>query len=392
MPSSCPRIRALAEVVAGAAALLAFVATSPPPSDPSPDPTTSDPDFDDTAQELTAGVVLHNGLGETAVVRLRRLDAAVDVDCVAILEDPGALLSEPLLGPTESWSIPAGDNLGIDGSAGRSCEVLRLEGDGFAPRWVVWQPMARAVQIYFADEEPVGPSVLRLSPEGTGALLEGPADLLFVPGELARGTEQCAPVADGRRVAWGDPLPEGGLLQSAAWGPDGCGSVVFLDEAETPAQPWFVCVPEDSWPFVEGDRISVSPLFGSGSEGIELRVEDEAGVLLRRMQVIRGSESTAVELLSVAHAPDEGCGYDVDAACGTVSRVGRVALTDPSGASVFMAAGEAARQLELPGSPLQTRVEVLAAQERVALDPECALGPDVIGPDIAVVVTQSEVQ
>ena len=254
----------------------------------------------------------------------------------------------------------------------------------------MWEPSVRGVQVYRADEEPIGTNVLRLSSEGRGALLGGPADLLFVPGELARGTEQCAPASDGRRVEWGDPLPEGGLLVSATWGPDGCGSVVLSDETEVLGNPWYLCVPEDAWPFTVGDRVAVVPLFASGSDGIALRADYGSGT--RRLTVVRTSETSVLDALTMAYDPDEDCGYDVDATCGTVSRVGRVEVTVPGGAAVFMAAGDVAADVSAPGSATRARVEVLAAQERVALDPECALGPDVLGPDMAFVVTQSEVE
>ena len=337
-----PRTRAIAEVVSGAVALLAFVATSPPPGEPEPEP---DPEFPtdpsgEWTEEQSAAVVLHNGLARDAVIRLRRLDAAVDVECSAIRTQPGALLSEPLLGATESWTIPAGDNLGLDGTAGRACEVLRVEGDGFAPRWVMWDAATQGVQSFVPDEEPFGPGVLRLSPEGTGATLDGDQDLLFAPEDLARGVEQCAPTPDGQRMEWGDPLPTGGRLMSAEWGPDGCGSIVFAADDETPDAPWYLCVPEASWRFEIGDQVSVTPLFGSGSESVQLSSVDELGALRSRLQAFRSSETPAVEGLSLAYEDDELCGYDVDARCGTVSRTGRVVLTTADGARAPLEAGD----------------------------------------------------
>ena len=392
-----PRTRAIAEVVSGAAALLAFVATSPPPGEPEPEPE-PDPGMTDPSgewsNEQTASVVLHNGLSTDAVIRLRRLAAAVDVECSAIQTDPGALLSEPLLGQTESWTIPAGDNLGLDETTGRGCEVIRIEGDGFAPRWLMWDPASRGTQTFVPDEEPFGPGVIRLSPEGTGVVLEGDANLVFAPDDLARGVEQCAPTGDGQRMEWGDPLPTGGRLMSADWGPDGCGSIVFSDDGETLGAPWYFCVPEAAWRFEVGEMITVSPLFGSGSESVQLSSLDEAGALRGRLQAFRSSETPSVDGLALAYEADEVCGYDVDTQCGTVSRTGRVVLSTIDGAQAPLEAGDVLDGLVVGADELRTRVEVLTAQERVALDPECALGPDVLGPDLALVVTQiqSEVE
>ena len=78
--------------------------------------------------------------------------------------------------------------------------------------------------------------------------------------------------------------------------------------------------------------------------------------------------------------------------CGTVTRVGTVILQTDDGAEVALAAGETVSGLMLPNASLPTTVSVLAAQERAALDPECALGPDVLGPEVAIVMTQNEVE
>lgn len=395
VPRLSPRTRAVAEVISGAAALLAFVATSPPPEESEPDP---DPEFETTgpledwSDEQSAAVVLHNMLASDAVIRLRRLAAAVDVDCAAIRTDPGALLSEPLLGRTESWTIPAGDNLGVDGTEGRRCEVLRIEGDGFAPRWVIWDPASRGPQTFVPNEEPYGPGVLRLSPEGTGAVLQGDLNLVFAPEDLARGVEQCAPTGDGQRMEWGDPLPTGGQLMRADWGPDGCGSIVFAQDGETLGEPWYLCVTEAAWQFEVGEMVAVTPLFSSGGESVELSSVDGTGVLRRRLQAFRSSEAPSVEGLEMAYEVDEVCGYDVDTQCGTVSRTGRVLLSMSDGARVPLEAGEVLDGLVVGAQALRTRIEVLTAQERVALDPECALGPDVLGPDLALVVTQTRTE
>ncbi len=391
-----PRRRALAEVAAGAAALLVCVATSSPDVEgepPGPTATTvgPGPDFEPELQPEFAEVVLHNVRSSDSVVRLRRLAPAVDVDCASIQSDPGALLTESLLGSSESWTIPAGDSLGLVSTPGRLCEVIRLEADGAAPRWLLWTSGALSTE-FISGEEPIGNGVVRLLPDGTGLRFEGDASFLFQPDDPARGLEQCAPVPDGERLEWGDPLPTGGMLLDASWAPDGCGAVVLSDDGETPSSPWFVCIPETSWPFVAGDTLTVRPVFGTGLDAIEVSAQDSEGVVTARVQAYRASDPPSLQGLSMRYETDDDCGFDVATSCGTVAKVGAVVLQSTEGAEVSLAAGESATGLVLPETSLQTTVAVLAAQERMALDPECALGPDVLGPDLAIVITQSEVE
>lgn len=385
VPSLNARSRAVAEVVAGAAALLAFVATSnpDPAGDPEPFPDETPPPL--MEDELTAAVVLHNGTPTDRVVRLRRLAPAVDLDCAVVLESPGARLSEALLGQTESWTIPAGDNLGLDATQGRACEVIRLEGDGFAPRWLVWEAFVQPAQFYSPDVEPEGEGVVRLLPEGTGVSVDGVPTLVFPTAEPERGEEHCAPVPDGRRLDWGDPLPPSGIVLSATWGPDGCGSVVLSEDGEVPASPWFVCMPETAWPFAVGDAVQVQPRFSSSADAVELS-RDAQGVS-QSVFLYRGAELPELPGLpevSLRYAPHDDCGYDVERTCGTVSRAGQVIVPGPSGESEL----EVGEVFEGVLEGVTTRIEVLTAQSRHALDPECAQGPDVLGPDLGIVMTQ----
>ncbi len=389
MPPSNHRIRAVAEVTAAAAALAACVATSPAPSGPGePDSLTTG---GDDPQVQTADVVLHNGLDATAVVRVRHLSPAVDLECTALRADPGALLTEALLGPTQTWTIASGDNLGIDPTQGRPCAVVRLDGDGVSPRWLLWEPGVRPQVTFEPGVPPEGPRVVRLRPGGSGAVPEGSDELVFTPDDPPRGTEACAPVGDGQRVEWGEPVPAGGVLRSASWGPDGCAAVVLSAEDDDEPRPWFVCIPEAAWPFAVGDELQVQPLFGSGTEAVEL-VSRDGDDVAARLQVSRSAEASTLAGLRVVYGADEGCGYDVEPGCGTVTRVGWVDVLWAPDQALRLHPGESAEGIVLEDDGLETRVELIVAQERVALDPECALGPDVLGPDLALVVTQEAEQ
>ncbi|MEM6293759.1 MAG: hypothetical protein AAGA54_20965 [Myxococcota bacterium] len=366
-------------------ALWACAATSSPEPEPPPDDTLP-PDFmgttgwDPEPVPSSATLVLYNAQSSDAIVRVRDLSVGVDIDCDVVLDDPGALLSEALLGNTETWTVPAGDNLALERPSGRDCEAIRLEGDGFAPRWVVWRPELLPEQMYIPDEEPVGPGVLKLETEGAGAVLTGPESLLFVPGESPRGLEACAPTSDGRRLEWSTPLPAGGTLAEATWGPDGCGAIRFAEPSQDlPGQPWYLCVSEDAWPFEVGDAVEVSERFQSGTEGLSL-FDAEHG---RGLEVTRGSDTPSFPGLSVAFELDQGCGLDVDATCGTVTRVGSIRVQDDRGVERMLRPGEA---VEAFGTR-QARVEARVVQTRGALDPECAQGPGVLGPDIELLIT-----
>ncbi len=377
----------MAEVAAAAVALVACVATSPANPAPEPDEPEQPPGEEEWEPEpRSAEVVLHNALAQPAVVRLRRLAPAVDVECASLRADPGALLTEALLGPTQTWTIPAGDNLGIDATGGRPCAIVRLQGDGFAPRWLLWEPGTRAPVSYQPQVPPEGPGVVTLSPEGSGAVLLGGEDLVFVPAESPRGIEVCAPMLDGQRVEWGDPMPEGGTLVSATWGPDGCGSVVLTTEDEATDRPWFVCIPEPAWPFVPGDALQVQSLFGT--DALEVTAVGAQSEVIRNLHVYRSSRPLTLLGIVMDYVSDESCDYDVDTTCGTVTRVGGLEVHTPGGETITLHPGDVASGVQLPDRDSTARVEVLAAQERIALDPECALGPDTLGPDLALVITQ----
>ncbi len=371
------------EGAAALAALWVCAATSSPEEPPSNDPP---PDFMGTTgwnpepQPSSATLVVYNAQASDAIVRVRGLSVGVDLDCDALVQHPGALLSEALLGDTETWTVPAGDNLAIDRASGRDCEALRLEGDGFAPRWVLWRPETLPTQMYIPDEEPEGPGVLRLETEGTGAVLTGPAQLLFVPAEPPRGLEACAPTPDGQRLEWSTPIPAGGTLGEATWGPDGCGSIRFTEPGQDAlGQPWYLCVSEEAWPFELGDAIEVSERFEGGSEGISLFDASNQ----RALEVSRGTDAPSFPGLTLSFEPSATCGLDVDPGCGTVSQVGSLQARADDGAETALHAGE---RIEAFGTR-EVRIEARVLQTRAAIDPECALGPDVLGADIELLIT-----
>lgn len=380
--------RALTEGLVACCALWVCAATSRP-SEPIEvdDPSTQDePGVNEPeATELSATIVLHNALASDAVVRVRRLADAADLDCDAIAEQPGALLSETLLDTAQSWTIPAGDNLGIDGSGSRTCHAVWIEGDGLGARWLFWYQAQRSFQIYEPDVRPEGPGVVVVGGGSQGLSFEGPQDLLFAPEVAPRPSETCAPTQDGQRLTWSTPVPTGGTLVRAEHGADGCWSIVFAD-GDDDTTPWYLCMSQQAWPFEEGAVLEVETRYGTGNEGISIAEAGHPAAEGPTVVVSRGSDAPLRTDLSFEYMSDEACAFDVEPSCGVVSRVGSLRVSTPEGIERTLQRGTALE--DLPATHDRTiRVEAHTIQQRIALHAECGAGPDVLGTDIELTIT-----
>jgi hypothetical protein len=194
--------------------------------------------------------------------------------------------------------------------------------------------------------------------------------------EIASGV--CAPADDGLRMVWSAPVPKGSfVLDAIDVGRDGCLALSLAGHAS----PWFVCVSADALPFEVGDAIAIESVYAAGLEGV--RVSDAT----RELMVTRGATTPAIDdvRFTVTHMPD--CAVQAEPTCGTIGRAMRLRVqSEAFGDGEVRGAGEPLRLHASDGRRL--RIESAALQERIALDPECAFGPDAPGMDIELAITR----
>ncbi|MEM6990708.1 MAG: hypothetical protein AAF721_09430 [Myxococcota bacterium] len=388
--------RASAEIGIAGVGVALCAATSPPP-----------PEF--VEPDLNTDTWLHNATDASVVVRIRPLKASVDADCDLLETDPGRLLSEPLFGNASSWTLESGENLsvrrGIQGAQQnewwgdtggefeelpeRECNVGLVDIDGVTPAIFFWRDEDLDTQSVPArgwNDDLSGGVMIEMGEDGQARLTHDDDDITFtLVTALPPTTGACAPQEEGDRVAWSD-VPVG-LHTLTAFDPgvDGCIRLdLGLPGVEEPlaTATWYLCVPEEVFPFAAGDQVSVETIDTGISSGI--RVAQQAGELAE-LWVYAGGLAPATKGVSFAPVPDYGCELRAEPECGTISRSSVIVAGGGSFSAAEVSAGAAPTTLEGEDGA-RAIVYVAHAQERVALDAECAGGPDSIGEDVEVAV------
>lgn len=381
--------RTVLELGAGGVGLMACVATSrvePEPFRP----------------EIFTDVYVHNSGDTDVVVRIRRLAESVDIDCALVAEDPGRLLSEPLFGPATSWTVPPGVNHGLwtnsewdDVDDGRDCRVVLFDADDFAPAIVFWRagdPPMHTVAGEELDPEDRGGIELAWDEDGAGHYVGGEG-LVFAPVAEPPPADTCAPQLDGDRLDWSAPPPLGEhTVVAVDLGFDGCWGIDLSGSSWEGR--WYVCAPIDALPFAEGDVVRVEPQLDSGagdpaaatSVVVERLGTDELEGLgvTAALQLTRGASVPQIRGLRFAPVPDFECGFVVETTCGTVGRASSLTVGGAGWTSGTLRPGEPPVHLEHDDGSTAD-VWLTHAQDRIALDPECAQGPDTLGGDVEVV-------
>ncbi len=372
-------------------------ATSPPP------PEIVEPD-------IFADVWLHNATEDALVVRIRPLKASVDADCDVLETDPGRLLSEPLFGDAISWTLEPSENLsvrrGVEGQGqdqwwgdtdggfedlpARECMVGLVDIDGVAPAIFFWRDGdldENSIPSVGWHDEFTGGVMIEVGDDEQARLTNDGSKVTHrLVSALPPTTGACAPQNEGDRVAWSN-VPAGlHRLAGFEQGPDGCIRVDLAapgPEVEGEAlDQWYVCVPTELFPFEAGQEISVETIDTGISAGIRV-AEQQAG--LAELWVYAGGLAPATKGVAFAPVPDYGCELRAEPECGTISRSSVIVAGGGQFDTAEVAAGQAPTTLQ--GDDGSTAVVYVAhAQERVAIDAECAEGPDSIGEDVEVAV------
>jgi hypothetical protein len=390
--------RTALELGAGGVGLLACVATSRVEPEP-------------FRAEIFTDVYVHNAGDTDLVVRIRRLADSVDIDCALVAEDPGRLLPESLFGPATSWTVPPGVNHGLYGNAewdegfetdeGRECRVVLFDADNLAPAVVFWQigdPPMHTVSGEEFDPDDRGGIELSFDEEGNGRYVGGEG-LVFPPVAEPPLAGTCAPQPDGARLDWSEPVPTGEwTLAAAALGFDGCWALDLSNGGA--AERFYVCAPIEALPFGEGDIVRVESRLdgdttGGGFSGVVLeRIgQDELGTreVTAQLQLTRGGFVPQIGDLQFAPVPEFECGFVTEPSCGTAARASSLTVGGAGWTAATLRPGEPPVHLQHDDGSTAD-VWLTHAQDRIALDPECAQGPDTLGSDVEVVAVWTAIE
>ena len=392
--TAAQNLRNAGEVALAGTAVALCAATSPPP-----------PNF--TEPDLFTDIWLHNATENPIVVRIRPLAPSVELDCDAVEADPGRLLSESLFGNALSWTVESGENLDVTqgvngeqfdpwgGSGGieqlpeRECMVGLVDIDGVLPAVFFWRTEdteENSVPAREWHEDIPGGVMLQTGEDGQARFTEDDAGVVNILATALPPTGgACAPQSEGDRIAWSD-IPTGlSRLASIDPGVDGCAELELMHPDADPelgdSQQWYLCVPPELLVFEAGDLVSVESIDTGASTGLRIAAQEGA---LQELWVYTGGLAPATKGVTFAPVPDYGCDLRADLECGTIARSAVIFAGGGNFTTSEVAAGETKT---LEGSDGTTAiVHVAHAQERVALDVECAEGPDSIGEDVEVAV------
>jgi len=393
-----------ATVSAAGAGLFACVATSyeeefpdeppPPTADtdgpmPAEDPDDGweppEPPEPGVLPDLNTDVYVHNGTADELIVLIRPLKLDVDLDCDVIAEDPGVLLTSPLFDLAETWTVPANANVAVGGyTEHRDCRAALVEVDGLPPRilfWALGAPGLRTVPGQGSQVDDAGE--LAIIPQPEGALGWTGADAISYAIETAEPT--CEGQLDGDRLAWGEPVPTGHwTLVDIVAGFDGCLELT-LSNGGGEDVTWFACIPEETMTLMPGDEVELD--LADAGPGFSLVALQPNGIPEEPERSVRAGawiDTPEVAGFDVAVVPDFDCAAEVQPACGTVASPVHVSVD---------AADFGSAQLRPDGTITTLESEVGSAhlalmhsQDRNAVDPSCALGPDSAAYDIELVV------
>jgi hypothetical protein len=346
-------------------------------------------------QEINADVYLSNNSQQDLIVRTRDLLPEIQLDCIAVAEDPGLLLSESLFGAGRTWTMPPTTNAAardIDNTPARDCYAVRVEGDALSEPFVLfWSAADIPVVITVGDidvpeQHTDGAVILAADADGRFSVQESRKEIVF-PVELIPPADAAFPGPDVERLAWTTPPATGDALQLTALdqGPDGCIGVEFDGGVSFPR--WYFCPPADSFPFALDQWVTVGD-FAGGDVVTLTRVPDpqtQEAVPTIELVASRGRLLPKLAATVLAAKTDFNVSLAPDPVCGTVARPDSVSARYEDGPAEVVKVGET---LTLTGVDSTLSLWLAHAEERKVLNPACAEGPDELGPDLEIVAVR----
>lgn len=360
--------------------LWASIATSPPPLDFTP---------------IYADVYVHNGNdNEDLIVRLRTPDPEIQLDCNAIAQNPGALLSPAIFGPANTWTLPPRSNAAVrDMNLEQECYAVLLESDILPPLVLFWQRdqiIASSIegQIWERSEHGPGAVLLNWSSESEEEAnyenFDKEVAFPLSPTTSADLSPACILPQDHQRLAWSDF--RAGLFQIAKLelGIDGCMVLDLEDAEQSGGQSGYLCVPQDSFPFSEGDWLRVEHNFTTtGTQTLRLLLQDSQGNAAENQlawMASIGGQLPTLPKTELSFVRNPSCDALLDE-CGTAAYAGALQLAFDLGTELALMSGES---VLLEGEDDMLEVHLAYAASRAVLNADCSLGSDVLGADIEV--------
>lgn len=373
----------LARSTAMLAGTFLCVATSPPPrgDDDGGEWDTGLTTGDINYQPFDGDVYVHNGTDHDITVRTRELLSDVQLDCLAVEENPGLLLSEPLFGEGRTWTMPPSTNAPVrELTTARACYAVRVEGDAFAEPFVLfWQASDIGVQSILGDiDDPAlhTPGAVLLADDADDRLVvqEARSEVVFAIDTIPPA-DAVYPGDDATRLAWSDvPYGEHEILTTDL-GPDGCVAVEFAGVQSR----WYLCVPPGAFPFAADEWVRIDDHFGALEIARIPDPLDPIAVPTTRLTVSRGETLPQIDDVVLAAKADYSVPIAPELICGTAARPNEVSVRYMGGDAETLRPGE---QTTIAGQDTELTLWVPFAEDRVILDPTCAEGPDTLGPDI----------
>ncbi|MCB9753143.1 MAG: hypothetical protein H6713_24570 [Myxococcales bacterium] len=399
-PSAPPR--RLAESGAASIGLLACVATSPPPEDW--EGTDTDWIGDESYTPITADVYINNpSETEDLVIRVRELSDAAVGNCSVLAQDPGQLVTPPLLGPTTTWTLPPGTNAAVrDVSRSADCHAVLVEIDGLPPALLFWlNGTIRQTEVEGLITDPAqhteGAVVIDRDAIGLAAYQANSPEIVFAvatePSELSQ-SPTCEPLSEGARLDW-TKAPSGiKRITHVDLSLDGCAGL-HLDDgvgepppeaADTPVD-WYVCLPPAlEFPFVAGDRVSVSEINGFGGSprlNVELVIDPENPAHTHSVELVLGTggEPPFVSGTVMDFQAVDACGPVVEPSCGTIVERGELAVRFLAAEMYTLAAGTG---ITMGDDAESVELHLAYAERRLFYNGACANPPYELGPDLEI--------
>jgi hypothetical protein len=295
----------LAEPIAERALLMigsiACMATSPPPS---PNPCSQSPNGCAPVANETGALVLGNATTEERLVRLRRLDPGVVMNCDTLMNDPTTALSRELFLPAEGWLIQPNRALVLGNT--RECTAFLVDADGLDMTLLAWRTddfvttnLATSLNVDATRE-------LRLTlNESLGRLELADHQVIFEapPVEDPGPAQGCETPGDEAAVAWSTPVPLGSHeISAVTTAPDGCTAIDFIG-----APRFYLCVPEGAFPFQVGESLTLQSWVAPGG-----KTYTEAGIESPKSSGLLLESATASMIVSRGNALPRWSSPDFD--------------------------------------------------------------------------------
>ena len=292
---------------------------------------------------------LYNNTQRPALMRVMRLRDDVRLDCATVQATPARLLKRQLFEAAGSWTIGPREvrPLAETDHSTEHCRAIILTDDIMPAQLITFDPAVAVAGVW--DE----PTLTNLPAPGI-VLIDGP-DGPFVEAygsgpTITRLTstpraeefgESCQPVPDRDRLEWSPSVVAShqATLDSVESGADGCLALDFTRVAVDSSERWYVCMPDEAFPFSPGDVLELSSEVETGGRSLRFRritnpegadsEEDSDPNAETELVLLREySEAvTAAAGVQLTLSATETCAAVPDQECGTVHQEATASLT-----------------------------------------------------------------